>query len=90
MNFDWDDRKEAANIKKHGVDFWEAQTAFSDPLLQVFADPGHKEDRFILIGQSARPRLLLVVYAESIEDMIRIISAREPTAAERQAYEEGI
>ncbi len=90
MNFDWDDRKEAANIKKHSVDFWEAQTVFSGPLLQTFADTDHGEERIILIGQSARPRLLLVVYAEVTEDEIRIISARQPTAAERTAYEERV
>jgi uncharacterized protein len=88
--FDWDDRKEVANIQKHGVDFWEAQTVFFDPLMQSYADPGHGEDRFILIGQSARPRLLLVVYAESVGELVRIISAREPTAAERRAYEERV
>jgi uncharacterized DUF497 family protein len=88
--FDWDDHKEAANIKKHGVDFWEAQTVFYDPLIQTYADSGPGEDRFILIGQSSRPRLLLVVYAEFDGDQVRIISAREPTPAERRAYEERV
>ena len=90
MIFDWDDRKEKANIQKHGVDFWEAQTVFFDPLKREFADSRHAEERFILIGCSARSRLLLVVYAEKDGDLIRIISARKPTAKEKRSYEEGI
>ena len=89
MNFDWDDSKEEINIKKHGVDFWETQTVFFDPLAKQFAE-SQSEDRFILIGQSAKPRLLLVVYAEKHEGVIRIISARKPTNTERKKYEEGI
>ncbi len=90
MIFDWDDRKEEANIKKHGVDFWEAQTVFFDPLAKAFTDSHPTAERFILIGQSARSRLLLVVFAEKDGDQVRIISARKPTSKERQKYEEGI
>lgn len=90
MIFDWDDRKEEVNIRKHGVDFWEAQTVFYDPLGREFIDSAQAEERFILIGASARSRLLLVVYAEKDGDVIRIISARKPTAKEKQIYEEGI
>ncbi len=89
MIFDWDDNKEEINIKKHLVNFWEAQTVFFDPLAKQFAD-GQSEGRFILIGQSAKPRMLLVVYAEKHEGIIRIISARKPTNVERKKYEEGI
>ena len=92
VEFDWDDLKEAANINKHGVDFWEAQTVFFDPLsvtLLDATDPS-KEERFVTIGASAKSRLLLVVYAEKVEGVIRIISARVPTSKERKTYEEGI
>jgi uncharacterized DUF497 family protein len=90
VNFDWDDCKEAENIKKHGVDFWEAQTVFSNPLAQQYADSHPSEDRFIIIGESAKERTLLVVFAEKKKDEIRIISARTPTAKEKEQYEEGI
>lgn len=90
MIFDWDDQKEQINIRKHGVDFWEAQTVFNDPLGREFIDPAQAEERFILIGTSARSRLLLVVYAEKNGDVIRIISSRRPTAKEKKIYEEGI
>ena len=92
MEFDWDDAKEAANIKKHGVDFLEAQTVFYDSLaVTLFDDESSSdEERFLLIGHSAKSRTVLVVYAEKIENMIRIISARTLTAKERKDYEEGI
>jgi uncharacterized DUF497 family protein len=90
MIFEWDDRKEEANTKKHGVDFWEAQTVFLDPLGRQFADTHPTDERFLLIGKSARSRLLLIVFVERSGDVIRIISARKPTSLERKKYEEGI
>lgn len=72
------------------MDFWEAQTVFNDPLGKQFADTYPTEGRFILIGLSARPRLLLVVFAEKASRVIRIISARRPTPKEKRDYEEGI
>ncbi len=90
MIFDWDDRKEEDNIRKHGVDFWEAQTVFNDPLAKQFADTYPTEARCILIGLSARRRLLLVAFTEKAGKTIRIISARRPTPKEKRDYEEGI
>lgn len=90
VTFDWDDAKEAKNIRKHGVDFWEAQTVFFDPLAKQFSDKHPSEERFILIGHSAKARMLLVVFAERFENETRIISARRPTSREKEIYEEGI
>lgn len=39
MEFEWDDRKAAANLKKHGVLFHEAGTVFGDPMAITFHDP---------------------------------------------------
>lgn len=66
LNFEWDARKAASNRRKHGVDFEEASTAFGDPLSITIPDPGHSqdEDRFVLIGESFRGRLLVVVHTE--------------------------
>jgi len=52
-------------------------------------DPLHsdEEDRFILIGNSYKNRLLVVVHTER-ENRIRIISARKATKKERKQYEE--
>jgi uncharacterized DUF497 family protein len=78
-------------LRKHKVTFNEAATVFDDPLSVTVTDPDHsaEEDRFIIVGQSYRRRLLIVSFAER-GDRIRIISARELTPAERRAYEEEI
>jgi uncharacterized protein len=90
MGFEWDDNKAATNFSKHGVSFEEVKTVFDDPLYVDFYDPDHSEDeeRYLIVGQSNRGRLLIVSYTER-EDSIRLISAREVTRAEREAYEEG-
>ena len=66
LMFEWDPEKALRNIKVHGVSFDEASTAFRDPLSRTIDDPLHSEDeeRFVLIGQSARGRLLVVVHTE--------------------------
>ena len=90
MEFDWDPRKAASNLRRHNVSFGEAATVFSDPLSTTVPDPDHSlnEDRSITVGLSHRGRLLMVAHAER-GDRIRIISARELTRAERAQYEEG-
>ena len=90
MQFEWDSTKATANLSKHGVSFDEAKTVFDDPLYVDFYDPDHAdgEQRYIIIGQSQQARLLMVSYTER-NDTIRIISSREVTRTEREAYEEG-
>jgi len=89
MVFEWDTRKSAANLRKHGVSFAEAGTVFGDELSITVPDPDHsdKEDRFITIGWSNLHRLLMVAHTDRGEN-IRIISARELTKVERKEYEE--
>ena len=90
MQFEWDSAKARANLSKHGVSFDEAKTLFDDPLYVDFYDPDHSdgEYRYIIIGRSRQGRLLIVSYTER-NDTIRIISSREVTPTEREAYEEG-
>ena len=90
MAFDWDKKKAAENLVKHGVSFDEAETVFDDPLYVDFYDPDHSigEHRFIIMGESAQGRLLMVSYTER-GNLIRLISARELTTTERKKYEEG-
>ena len=90
MQFEWDSEKAATNLSKHGVPFDEAETVFHDPLYVDFYDPDHseREHRYIIIGQSRQGRLLMVSYTER-NDTIRIISSRDVTPEEREAYEEG-
>jgi uncharacterized DUF497 family protein len=91
VEFEWDPKKEAKNIRKHKVTFAEAATVFGDTLSTTVPDPDHseEEDRYIIIGQSQRSRLLMVSHTERGE-RIRIISARPLTPTEREAYEEEI
>jgi uncharacterized DUF497 family protein len=87
MRFTWDPRKAASNVRKHSVSFEEAKTVFDDERALVQPDLVH-EDRLLILGTSARARILFVVYAErEPEDTIRLISARKANAHERKAYE---
>jgi hypothetical protein len=89
IRFEWDPAKALANLRKHGVAFAEAETVFSDDLALLVDDPDHssEEDRFVLLGLSAAPRILVVVHAYRVAaDTIRIISARKATASERSMY----
>jgi uncharacterized DUF497 family protein len=89
IQFDWDPAKARANLRKHGVAFEESQTVFADALALLIDDPDHSADepRFVLLGSSSAPRILVVVHAcRSAPDTIRIISARKATKAERAIY----
>ncbi|MEW6264835.1 MAG: BrnT family toxin [Thermodesulfobacteriota bacterium] len=89
VTVEWNNTKAKRNLRKHGVSFEEAATVFTDPLSSTIEDPLHSEseDRFVIIGQSIRGRLLVVIHADR-GDRIRIISARVATAREREQYEE--
>jgi uncharacterized DUF497 family protein len=86
VRFIWDRRKASANLKKHGVSFEEASTAFDDPLGAYYPDTLH-HDRFVLLGHSELHRLLYVVHAEVRAGAIRIINARKATKHEKARYE---
>lgn len=90
LRFEWDRRKAASNLRKHGVSFDEASTVFHNPLSRIFDDEDHSIDeaREIIVGHSATRRLLLVSFVELAENVIRIISARPTTTRERDDYEE--
>ncbi len=89
MRFDWSKNKAAGNFAKHKVSFEEAATVFGDALSDTFDDPDHsaEERRFLIIGHSEQGRLLFVSHTDDGET-VRIISAREPTRGEREAYEQ--
>ncbi|MBI3773352.1 MAG: BrnT family toxin [Gammaproteobacteria bacterium] len=89
MEFEWDDKKAAANAKKHGVSFQEAASVFGDSMAITFPDPDHSknEHRFITFGLSLSSQLLVVAHTGRGKK-IRIISARKMTKHERKIYEE--
>ncbi len=89
LRFEWDDKKAAANVKKHGVSFDEAKSVFVDERAKLIADPDHseEEDRFVLLGLSSALRLLVVCHCYRGEgNIIRFISARKATAKESRSY----
>ncbi len=91
MKFEWDSDKAASNRKKHGVDFADAVGVFEDELAITIEDQDAEgEPRFITIGMDFTLKILVVVYASSVADVIRIISARKATKKERLTYEKGI
>ena len=85
--FEWDDGKAASNRRKHGVSFEEAATVFGDPRAVVRFDEDHSgaEDRWKVIGLSAKGRLLSVIYTRRGRN-VRIISARKADGRESQTY----
>jgi len=91
LRFEWDPRKAAGNLAKHGVAFDEASTAFADEAGFVLDDPAHSasEPRFVLIGLSAELRVLVVVHClRERGHVIRLISARRANQRERMLYRE--
>ncbi len=91
LKFEWDRKKAATNLSKHGVSFEEALTVFSDPLARIFDDEDHslEEQREIIIGHSAKDRSLVVCFTAQGES-VRIFSARTATRRERKDYEENV
>jgi hypothetical protein len=88
VKFVWDPAKAKSNLRKHGVSFEEAATCFDDPHGAYFRNetPSY-EDRLILIAVSKKSRTLFVVHAEVGRDVIRIVSARKASPAQRRMYE---
>ena len=90
LRFEWADRKNTQNRRKHGVSFEEAQTVFFDEQALLIADPDHSEyeERFVLLGLSGSLRTLVVCHCYRREgDVIRLISARRANRQERELYE---
>ncbi len=90
MNYEWNLIKERLNIAKHGVDFEEAKSVFSDEFALVLFDEDHSndEERFLILGMSQKERILLVVHCYRENDTIRIISSRKATKNEAKQYKE--
>ena len=89
ISFEWNEAKSKANFRKHGISFEEAKSVFFDENALLLADPDHSEteDRFVLLGLSARLRLLLVCHCFEVEDkLIRVISCRKAARKEVALY----
>lgn len=88
MVYQWSRDKAVVNFRKHGVDFADAVSVFSDDPAIRIPDDWFDEERFVTIGIDVLGRVLVVVYTMR-DDEIRVISARLATRHERQQYEEG-
>jgi uncharacterized DUF497 family protein len=90
VEFEWDDKKAAKNLKKHGVSFREAASVYGDPLAITFEDPDHSidEHRLLTFGTTRTGKMVIVSHTERNGSM-RIISARLMMKHERIIYEEG-
>ncbi len=87
MKFEWDDQKNEANIRKHGIDFADVVEMFDHPMLtQLDTRRDYGEDRWIGIGL-LRNIVAVTVYLEwEDEETIRIISARKAERYESKEY----
>jgi len=88
--FEWDEARNRANRRKHGISFEEARTAFLDENARVIPDPEHSDDeeRFVLLGLSIAARVLLVCHCyRQGDNIIRIISARKADRNEINQYQ---
>ena len=90
MNYEWDEAKNRANIRRHGFDFADAADLFSGPVL-VHADTreDYGEERWVGLGLVG-VRLVQIVYTQPKPDTIRIISLRKATSYERKEFEKAI
>jgi uncharacterized DUF497 family protein len=90
LRFEWNDKKAAFNLRKHGISFEEAETVFLDDEALILPDDRHSsdEERFLILGFSYQLRMLVVChcYRES-NDVVRIFSARKATKAEQMQYQ---
>jgi len=88
MRFEWDETKNQANIRKHGIDFRQAAYVFSDPFALSIPDDEYSEneERWLLLGKSLSEQILLVVHTIRHDDAIRLISARKATNSEKTTY----
>jgi hypothetical protein len=87
---DFDPKKDAANIKKHGVSLAEGDGVLNDPLALTVEDKSAAgEQRFVTIGMNVFGSLRVVVHTPRDEES-RILSVRKPDPKERRNYEKGV
>ncbi len=87
MELEWDRRKAASNLHKHGIDFADAATVLDDPMALTLSEHREGEERFVSMGVDALGRTLVVIYTWR-GNSVRLISARRAAPNERRRYEE--
>jgi len=90
VSAEFDPKKDASNLKKHGVSLSEGDGVLNDPLaLTVEDDTAKGEQRFVTIGMNLFGALMVVVHTPR-QDGARVISVRKPDPKERRNHEKGI
>jgi len=93
IRFEWDENKNRENVAKHGIEFADVATVFDDPLSLTVPDRViNGEARYRTIGAALNGVVLVAHTVREFpggDELVRIISARYATMAERKAYEEG-
>jgi len=88
VKFKWDEQKNQANIKNHGMDFADAHMVFEYPMLVNLDDrQDYGEDRWTGVGLMDM-RVVVIVFTEPDENTIRVFSFRKATSDERKRYEQ--
>lgn len=90
FSFDWDDGNKDKNFTKHGLNQHEAEDVFRDLYLVelgIQISPVTVEDRFGVIGKTAKGKVLFISFTIRRNGMVRVISARHANKNERQLYE---
>lgn len=88
MKFEWDERKNQTNIRKHGFSFADGWEIFEAPMLLDLDDRfDYGEDRWIGIGR-LRSRIVVVIYTEPDNNTIRLISLRKALSYEQHTYKQ--
>jgi len=91
MELTWDEKKNEQNIRKHGFDFAEAKQVFDSVLISSLDDSqDYGEDRWIAIGMLQNGTVVVVVFTEEENDIIRMISMRKASKNEKERYEKEI
>ena len=95
MRYEWDKNKNDSNLEKHGLSFETASLVFNDPNALSIPDRiENGEERWQTIGMIENIVIVMVAHTIKLEmdsqEIIRIISARKATRAERQEYEQAI
>jgi uncharacterized protein len=90
MRFEWDESKNRANVRKHGIDFADAEEMFRGfVLVRPDTDLDYDEERWLGIGL-LRGRVAFAAFVERPPDTIRIISLRKASHEERKQYEKAL
>jgi uncharacterized DUF497 family protein len=91
MKFEWDENKNTENVRKHGLDFADAWQVFRNPVFVKLDDrEDYSEDRWIGLGMMSNGIVVVFIFTETDQEMVRLISMRKATKNELTRYEKAI